>query len=112
MRISGENHGAVLVLALSGRLDSNTSAGLQQDLLGRIRAGEHRVVLDFTATDYVSSAGLRALLMAAKQMDQAGGKLIVCSLAGQGREAFELSGFTGLLKVCAGREEATLLAAS
>lgn len=110
MRISAEKHGDVLVLTLAGRLDSSTSPVLQQDLLDRIRRGEHRLVLDFSATEYVSSAGLRALLMVAKQMDQARGKLVLCALAGQSLGAFEISGFTGLLRICARREEATLLA--
>jgi len=91
-----------------GRIDSNTAGQFEQELLTRIEAGEARVVLDFSALDYISSAGLRVVLMAAKRTQAAQGALALCGLNESIREVFEISGFLSILTVCEGRDEALL----
>jgi stage II sporulation protein AA (anti-sigma F factor antagonist) len=107
MKIKQETTGAnVLVLIPEGRLDSNTVAEAESDLLARIEPGDRRVVLDLAGLDYISSAGLRLVLLAAKRLKQAGGRLALCGLRPQIREVFEISGFVSILTVVGSRQEA------
>ena len=56
-------------------------------------------MVDFSALTYVSSAGLRVILMAAKRVKQSQGKLVLFGLSPQVREVFEISGFLKILDV-------------
>lgn len=106
LEITLETENAVQVLKMIGRLDSNTSPQLEKDLLGRVNEGGAQLVVDFTQLDYISSAGLRVLLMAAKRSKQTNGKLALCCLKDHIREVFEISGFFGILTICPSRAEA------
>lgn len=106
MSIETERAGGALVLIPVGRLDSNNAGEAEQIVLGHIAGGETRIVLDFGRLDYISSAGLRVMLMAAKRLKQANGKMVLCSMQDHIREVFEISGFLSILTVCAGRDEA------
>jgi anti-sigma B factor antagonist len=106
LEIAPENENAVQVLKLAGRLDSNTSPQLEKELIGRVNEGSAQLVVDFTSLDYISSAGLRVLLMAAKRSKQTSGKLALCCLKDHIREVFEISGFFGILTICPSRAEA------
>ncbi|MDF1791465.1 MAG: STAS domain-containing protein [Thalassobaculaceae bacterium] len=99
MQIDTATHGDLLVMAPQGRLDSNTSPALESTLLERIEGGETQVSIDFSGVDYISSAGLRVLLMAAKRTGAAGGQFSMHSMAPEIREVFEISGFLTILKV-------------
>jgi len=74
--------------------------------MAQVEKGEHRIVLDLGRLDYISSAGLRVVLLLAKKLKQLGGALILCDIQPNVREVFEISGFLTILKVCASREEA------
>lgn len=104
--IATETDNSVQVLKLIGRLDSNTSPQLEKELLGRVNDGQAKLVVDFTQLDYISSAGLRVLLMAAKKSKQTSGKLALCCLKEHIREVFEISGFFGILTICPSQGEA------
>jgi stage II sporulation protein AA (anti-sigma F factor antagonist) len=111
MRITGEKLGSVMVIALSGRMDCHTSPAVHNELIGHIHRAQRRLVLDLSETAYVSSAGLRVLLNVAKQIDQDGGKLVLCALGDTVREVFKISAFDRILSICAARDEAVTLAA-
>ncbi|WP_051305095.1 STAS domain-containing protein [Chitinilyticum litopenaei] len=88
-----------LLLQASGRLDGATSPELEKALLPLLADAGSRVLLDLAALDYVSSAGLRIILMAAKRAKQAGGRFVLCGLQPQVSEVFEMSGFTRILEL-------------
>ena len=73
MEIEVSDHDGVLAIAPQGRLDSNSAPELEELLLGRIESGNTKMIVDFSAIHYVSSAGLRVLLMAAKRTRAANG---------------------------------------
>lgn len=98
---------SVTVFTPIGRLDSNSSAGAEKQVTERIGAGAKRIVFDFSRLDYVSSAGLRVILMAAKQLRPLGGKLAICCMNAQIRDVFEMSGLLSLLVICDSRDAAT-----
>ncbi|HZU64181.1 MAG TPA: STAS domain-containing protein [Novosphingobium sp.] len=100
---------AINWLSLSGRLDSATANDLEQVLLPLFAAPAPTVLVDFAGLGYISSAGLRVVLMAAKRAKQAGGRLMLCGLSSAVREVFEISGFLKILEVSDSRAEAERL---
>lgn len=88
-----------LVLAPARRLDSATAPGFEAELLGRIGQGAVAVLLDLSAVEYISSAGLRVILVAGKRLRASGGRLGLCGLTEDCREAFRISGFDTLFPI-------------
>jgi anti-sigma B factor antagonist len=99
LQIAEERHGETLVLRPSGRLDRTTSPELERVLLGQIEGGAVRLLIDLAGIDYVSSAGLRVLLVAGKRTKAAQGALALCGLKPAIREVFEISGFASLFPI-------------
>jgi anti-anti-sigma factor len=93
-------------LGLHGRLDSATSSDLEQTITPLFAAPGGGVVMDFADLAYISSAGLRVVLMAAKRAKQSGGRLMLCALSANVREVFEISGFLKILEVVSDRPAA------
>lgn len=98
--------GDTLVIALSGRLDATSAEPFQQQLLRSIESGETAILLDLLELEYVSSAGLRALLVAARHLQDKGGRLKACSASGEVREVLQMTGFDSFVPVLADREAA------
>lgn len=67
MNIAENRHGAKLVVAPSGRIDSQTSPLFDRHLTAVIERGDVNLVIDLTGLDYISSTGLSAFLSAAKK---------------------------------------------
>ncbi len=93
------------VLAIEGRLDSSTSGELEKVFLTVMDAGEKNIVVDFTGMDYISSAGLRVLLMAAKKTSKVGGKVVLTALSANVKEVFDIAGFSSIFTILASQEE-------
>ncbi|WP_349744432.1 STAS domain-containing protein [Roseateles cavernae] len=94
---SSEEQGSQL-LALRGRIDSASAPLFEQAVLTLFAMPGRRAVLDFAAVDYISSAGLRVVLMAAKRARQGQGRLLLCALPQHVREVFEISGFLKIIE--------------
>ncbi len=97
--VTEAQEGGVLVVSPAGRLDSVTAGGFEAQLLKHIGEGTNKMVLDFAKLDYISSAGLRVVLLAGKKLKAAGGKLALCELNQQIREVFAISGFITIFAV-------------
>jgi anti-anti-sigma factor len=101
--------GSAVVLAPAGRIDMGTADKLKERLLPLVsEAGKsgHGVVLDFAGVDYISSAGLRVLMLAAKDARAAGGKIAVAALQPLVNEIFQISRFDKVLPCHASVDEA------
>lgn len=98
MDISEETRGGALVVTASGRLDSNTAGDLEAVLPARVQANA-ATILDLAAVAYVSSAGLRVLLIAAKAARSKGHRLVLTGLSESVREVFDISGFTTIFAI-------------
>jgi len=105
MEISTRTSNDIHIVAISGSLDSGTSPEAQKALDG-VLASARKVALDFSALDYISSAGLRVLLGAAKKLRASGGTLRMFGLNQSVREVFEISGFSAILAVYPSEAEA------
>jgi anti-anti-sigma factor len=106
MEIAEEQAGNVLIVALRGRLDAGSSAEAERQILDWIGAGAHRLVIDLAELDYISSVGLRALLLAAKRIRAVQGRFAVCALKPEVETIFEIAGFTTIMRILATRDEA------
>ena len=82
---------------LKGRLDADTVAAVEIRLLEAVAATEHLLVVDAAALDYISSAGIRAVLTAVKRMRAKGGGLCITDMRKGVREVLDLTGMTALL---------------
>jgi anti-anti-sigma factor len=98
MEISTRTSNDIHIVVIAGSLDSTTSPEAQK-ALDAVLAGARKVVLDFSALDYISSAGLRVLLGAAKKLRTSGGTLRMFGLNQSVREVFDISGFSSILAV-------------
>ncbi len=98
MEIQEQLQGNVLVLEPVGRLDSLTCREFETRLLAALNANG-AVVVDCTELDYISSAGLRVLLVAAKQNRTTGGRLALAALRDSLREVFDISGFSAIFAI-------------
>lgn len=106
MEVTEKRQDGICILSLAGRLDANTSAGFQEKLLQIIEDGTSNIVLDCEKLDYISSAGLRVVLVAIRQVKQTEGKVVLCSLQDYIKEVFEVAKFDAFLPIAPTVEEA------
>ncbi|MBS0556174.1 MAG: STAS domain-containing protein [Proteobacteria bacterium] len=106
IQITQEQQDGVRILALSGRLDTETAADVELVLQDLLAAGESRYLFDLTGIGYVSSAGLRVLLGLAKKLDGGKGELKLCGLNASVRQVFDMTGFSKLFAIFANRDAA------
>ena len=104
--IQQEDVDGTRVLALSGRLDTETSADVELTLQDLMNAGERNFLIDMSGIGYVSSAGLRVLLATAKQLEGGKGSLRLCSLNASVKQVFDVAGFSKLFSIFANRDVA------
>ena len=106
MEILETQQGGVIILSLVGRLDHNTSKGLEEKLLLLLDADHCLFIIDCLQLDYISSAGLRVLLMVAKKLKPLEGKVVLASLKDHIKEIFEMTGFLSIFQVFGDTTEA------
>ena len=106
MEMNEGKKGDVLILGLSGKLDATSSKAFEERILAVIDVGERQLIVDLSQLDYVSSAGLRVFLLAAKRLNSTNGKIVLCSLQEPVREVFDISGFSSVFSVYGSYDEA------
>ena len=106
MAINIERDGGTVIAKIDGRLDGANAQEFQGDLTDSIEAGDRAVILDFENLSYISSAGLRVILITAKALRRQNAELAVCSLSDPIREVFEISGFDQIIPVRDSQAEA------
>lgn len=99
MQIAEVRQDGVDVLAPVGRIDTTTVSALEARLAPVLAAACPRVVVDFSDVEYISSAGLRLLLLAARRVQSGDGRLALCGLGGPVRQVFQLAGFLPLFTI-------------
>ena len=102
--------GEVTVVEVKGRVDSSTAPALGERLETLLATPSQRLVLDMRDLEYISSAGFRVLLLAARRAEQAAGRLVLCGLSGKVRQLFDLGGFLDFFAISASRDEAVTVA--
>jgi anti-sigma B factor antagonist/stage II sporulation protein AA (anti-sigma F factor antagonist) len=98
-----------IILRIDGRVDAASAPILERKLLGLIDENHLHLLLDFTQVDYLSSAGMRVLLSAAKKLKEKQGDLVIFSLVDEVKEVIKMAGFDKILAICSTEKEALQL---
>jgi len=106
MDIKIKRQDGVTIFGLEGRIDSRTAPLFEERIFEAVNAGENRLILDCDALVYISSAGLRVILKAAKELKRRNGNLVLCAIKDYVLEIFEISGFDSFLVITSDIEEA------
>lgn len=96
MDIDKKLNDGVLTLAVSGRLDTNTSPELEAEVK---TDGVKEVIFDFAGLEYISSAGLRVLMGAQKAMMADGGKVKILNPNAMVKGVFDMTGLSGIFEI-------------
>ncbi len=97
MTITQDKNGSSLTLHIAGRIDTKTAPELEQTVREALE-GLTELTFDLKETSYISSAGLRILLIAQKQMNKQG-KMTVTNANSDLMEILEVTGFTDILTI-------------
>ena len=88
-----------VTVTLEGRLDTVTSSELEKNLAPYISMPAVKLIMDCRAMEYISSAGLRVVLMAHKNITAKGGLFVVRNLSKEVRSVFDMTGFSRILTI-------------
>lgn len=106
MQIHETRHLETLILAVQGQLDTVSAPQFEARLLGAIEKGVERLCVDCGALQYVNSAGLKAFLVAAKELEGTAGRMVLCDLIPAVRAIFDMIGFSKIMTIVPTREDA------
>ncbi len=99
MEFAQERAGEVVIVRLAGRLDSSAAQPAEENF-GRVLAdGTPHLAIDLSKLEYISSAGLRILLLVAKKVREAQGRIVLFGLVPNVREVFSISGFDQIFSI-------------
>lgn len=99
LQISTVERDGAMVVTVAGRVDSATAREFENALIPPIEGGQRFLVVDFSNVDYISSSGLRVLLMSAKRMSAAQGIFRLCGVSDQVLNVLEIAGFTRIVSI-------------
>ena len=99
MEFAQEQAGEVAIVKLAGRLDSSAAQPAEENFTRVLGNGAPHLAIDMTGLEYISSAGLRVLLVVAKKVQQAKGKMVLFGLVPHVREVFSVSGFDKIFAI-------------
>ena len=106
MNVLVQRQSSNLALVTHGRVDGANASAFQAALQEAIEDSDEGVVLDLENLTYISSAGLRSILLVAREIQNSGKRFAVCSLTGQVKEVFEVGGFDKFLPIHDSQEAA------
>ncbi len=89
----------LVIVSVAGRMDAVCTLDFEKNLEDQMAAGATRFILDFSALEYISSAGLQCILSAAKKLEPLGGEIELAALKGTVKEVFEISGFSSIFPI-------------
>jgi anti-anti-sigma factor len=99
MKIEITQNNDIVVAAIAGRLDTVTSSDFEKSLTAYFPSPGLELVLDCNAMEYISSAGLRVVLMAHKSIVANGGRFVIRNLTKEVRSVFDMIGFSNILTI-------------
>jgi anti-anti-sigma factor len=105
MDIQKERVGDVQVVTAEGRLDGIYSSAFANQVGELITGTNPKILIDFANIDFVTSAGLRAVLLLMKKAKASGGAFALCGINEQVREVLDISGFAEIFSIHPGRAE-------
>jgi len=99
MEINHKEENGIVFLAFKGRLDGSSAVDAEETINTIFKGDNNRLLFDFEFLEYLSSAGLRVVLGAAKEIKRRDGKFVLCALNSYVKEVFEVSGFGAIIPI-------------
>lgn len=104
MEITTTREGGLLVAAIEGRIDSRNAQEFETTIQDAIKGGDGQeqatsVLLDLENLSYISSAGLRVIMVIAKRMQKDDEQFALCTLQESIQEIMDISGFSRIIKI-------------
>ena len=106
MEISNKTVNDALVVNIKGRIDTNYSSQFETEVQDLIKNSNKHLLFNFSEVDYISSSGLRAVLMFAKLQKNSNKKLVLFSLNDNIKEILNISGFSSIIPMAKDETEA------
>ena len=106
MEISTETKNGALIAKVEGRIDGSNARDFESAVQTAVNDCDGAVVLDCENLSYISSAGLRVILLTAKTLEKRNVKLVLCALSEPIAEVFQISGFDQIIATHSSRGEA------
>jgi anti-sigma B factor antagonist len=106
MKISTREIDDIVVVDMEGRLDAQAAGYSNDEMVRLVKSDQKDILVNLEKLEFITSAGLRVLLLAAKLLQQSGGKLKLCSANQFVKDVLEMSGFTSLISLYATEDEA------
>jgi anti-sigma B factor antagonist len=106
MDISTKEKNNAVIISVQGRMDAVTSPQFDKAFSDLVAKDSRTFLLDMGGLEYISSAGLRSILSAAKQLKEKQGKLLFVGLHGPVEEVFKISGFYSIFQIFNSEDDA------
>ena len=98
MKITQKNEGQATTISPEGRIDTVTAPQLEE-AMASVPGDVASLTFDFAKVEYISSAGLRVLLVAQKNMMKAGASMTIANVAPAVKEVFDITGFSAIFTI-------------
>lgn len=99
MEIRQRQANGITVVDMAGRLDSSVSGQVMDQLNQIVTTGATKLIVNLSGVNYISSAGIRSLLIAAKLIKSENGEMRLCQASGLVAKILNESGFTNLIRI-------------
>ncbi|MGE5258926.1 MAG: STAS domain-containing protein [Hyphomicrobiales bacterium] len=99
MKIVHQEKDGVICLQIEGRLDAESAPEAETTVRDVLKQGSRRMLFDLSKMEYISSAGLRVILMAVKELRNKQGKVVLCGLTPYVKEIFDVSNFSSIIPI-------------
>lgn len=99
MEMIARQEDQAVVISVNGRMDAVTASQFDKRLETLMAEGATHIIVNFQDLEYISSAGLQAILATAKRLENSKGEILLANLSGAVKEVFEISGFDTILRI-------------
>jgi anti-anti-sigma factor len=106
MEISTKEVAGITFVYFEGQLISTTAGKASDELVSLVRGGSRKIILNLRGLSFISSAGLRSILVASKLLRTSSGELRICEVNDTVRQVLETSGFNSLVQIHTDESEA------
>ncbi len=106
MQLSERREGSILVIAIEGRLDNVASDVFREQTLRHIESGTRSLIIDFSATTFIASMGIRALFIPAQELAKVKGRMVLAGLNPECKNMFLIGGILDLFQAFENVEKA------
>lgn len=95
----------ILIISPEGRIDSTNSNEFESSTMS-MSADMQKIAIDFTNIKYISSAGLRSILVIAKEMNKSNRKFVIFGMNSSIKDVFDMAGFSSVIKTSGTKDDA------